>query len=886
MIRSIGVLFLALQLWGQATTVLRLQRYEPDYRFRFQTEYRVEGQKPLALALRGGSAKGLAHLGVLQGFDDENLGIDAVVGTSAGSLMGSLYASGFSASGIARIFKSRDFGLAFDERQRSLGWSLSEDEIAHSTPYRLVIRDGKPDLVPGKATSRHVRAALLPMLGRASWLAEEDFDRLRMPLRVVASDLTAGTGKVFSDGPLVDVVMASMCIPGIFEPVVIQGHQYVDGGPFENLPVMASRREFPDMIQVGVAIGRPWDATLKTNLPRLLDASLDMAMAQTEARSLAGADLVIRPGTGDADEFDFYHQVDRLVSEGRKAFEDQRARLEELVYGPDSGRTAATGIRLEAEDVPEAAGWLQDLHLPRVLTLRDCYRLLRKAYRDLSISDAEVRLPSRAEDEALVVLRPAPMITRVELDLPGDWPQEARAYIAGMLASGYGLAPRRRFSEGAWRRAIEDLLVDAILKQVPILDVQGSGLGPGGVLRLRVREPRVEEIRSHDQAVRAFLSQLFTRIKDQPVRTDVLTEGLARAESRLNLSDLKPSFVQQGASLALDVEASRPPRLELAPHIAYENDWGPHLAPGCQPAQCPWHGFALPVPWRARQPADQPGWAAAQRLRALAARGVRPGRLGGQALVRQPRSGPGRQTGPAEVLGPGPGPVQCPGEGLLQFDAGQMRGSTRKTGVEGPEHRAEYGRAALEWDSFDAHTLPTEGALVRASFTRAFRSEAGPTFSTGYLRLRRLWRNNGSGRLPGLDLDLEAAGQQDAPEERWSVAGGPDFIIGTPSASLLAPNFRVLRVGFPFSMTTLFGVAVQAVPRIDLGQISEDFHHFDDGRRVLGGGVILRAVVMSFYVELTGGLVRIQDPRTDTISRNKHINFLIGTRPFDLWKER
>ena len=144
----LGVLVPAIPLFGQTTTpapsVIRIQRYEPDYRFRFQTDYRIRGQNPLALALRGGSAKGLAHLGVLQGLDDENLGADAIVGTSAGSLIGSLYASGFSANGIARIFKSRDFGLAFDDRQRSIGWSLSEDEIAHSTPTGLSLEMESP----------------------------------------------------------------------------------------------------------------------------------------------------------------------------------------------------------------------------------------------------------------------------------------------------------------------------------------------------------------------------------------------------------------------------------------------------------------------------------------------------------------------------------------------------------------------------------------------------------------------------------------------------------------------------------------------------------------------------------------------------------------------
>ncbi len=137
--------------------VIRLEKREPDYRFRFRPEYRIPGQQPIALALRGGSAKGLAHLGVLQGLEEENLPVDAIVGTSAGSLVGSLYASGFSPDGIACMFKARNFGLAFDDRQRQKGWSLSEDEIAHATPYRFAFVNGRIDLMPGESRSRRVR---------------------------------------------------------------------------------------------------------------------------------------------------------------------------------------------------------------------------------------------------------------------------------------------------------------------------------------------------------------------------------------------------------------------------------------------------------------------------------------------------------------------------------------------------------------------------------------------------------------------------------------------------------------------------------------------------------------------------------------------------------
>lgn len=867
--------------------VIRLEKREPDYRFRFRPEYRIPGQQSIALALRGGSAKGLAHLGVLQGLEEENLPVDAIVGTSAGSLVGSLYASGFSPDGIARVFKARNFGLAFDDRQRQKGWSLSEDETAHATPYRFAFVNGRIDLMPGESRSRRVRAALLPMLARASWLAGDDFNQLRVPLRVVASDLTEGKGKVFSQGPLVDVVMASMCLPGIFEPVEIEGHQYVDGGPFENLPVQASRREFPGLAQVGVAIGRPWDHARKTSLPKLLDASLDLSMAQTEAISAASADLIIRPWTGSANEFDFYHQVDALALEGRKAFEAQRPALEDLIYGKEARLPAASGLALDASGVPGTQAWLSSL-VPSMGTLSydDLYRILRRAHRDLPVSEAEILLLGSPEHPAVLRLRPAQIITRLELDLPEGWPSEARAKIEQALVQDFDLAPSQPFHEGAWSRAIERILIEGVLNQIPVLDLQGSGILPDGTLRLRLREPSLGHVRSQDPALQASFDRMLSPLQGDPIRTDQVEGQLVGASSRLGLSRVRPNLQKDGEALSLLLESQSAPSVELAPHVAYETTWGPHLALDATFLNFMGTGSRILLHGATNQRQNQVLGEVMGTLRSFPRIEWGLGGSTGKHWFGDESYTPIGKLTRSQFWVRAQTHFAQDDRGLVQLDLGQARGFLGTSGDESPNHRADYARLALEWDSLDAHTIPSSGTLIRAAVTDAFKADTGPTYTLGYARLRRLWAGREETRTPGLDVDAEIGIERNAPQERWYLVGGPDSFIGSPSASFLVPNFAILRLGFPFTLTTVFGVAVQAVPRVDLARFAADYQHPGDGEHATGLGLVLRGVAGNFYVELAGGRLRARAPGDDKTIRDHHISFLIGTRPFDLWKDR
>lgn len=173
----------------------------------------------LGLALSGGGAKGFAHIGVFKMLEECALSPDVIVGTSVGSLMGALFADGYSASEIKELFTGREFS-EFAQLQ------LPKSGLFDSKRFRYFLK-------------RHLRA--------------KNIEDLETPLIIMATDLDNGESHEFRTGSIVDAITASCSIPIIFSPVVINGIHYVDGGLFHNFPVSIIREECDRVIGVNVS---------------------------------------------------------------------------------------------------------------------------------------------------------------------------------------------------------------------------------------------------------------------------------------------------------------------------------------------------------------------------------------------------------------------------------------------------------------------------------------------------------------------------------------------------------------------------------------------------------------------------------------------------------
>jgi len=223
----------------------------------------------IGLALGGGAARGFAHIGVLQVLEEQGIKPDLVVGTSAGSLVAALYASGKTPTEL-----------------QAMAMSLDESSITDWVfPGRSLLK--------GEALARFVRTQT----------GGKQIEAMRLPLGIVAADLQSGAPILFRRGDPGTAARASSAVPGVFEPVSINGREYIDGGAVSPIPARFARQMGADVVIAVDISAIPQGQSTKRAVDILLQTFNIMGHAISQ-HELADADVVMRPkleGIGSAD---------------------------------------------------------------------------------------------------------------------------------------------------------------------------------------------------------------------------------------------------------------------------------------------------------------------------------------------------------------------------------------------------------------------------------------------------------------------------------------------------------------------------------------------------------------------------------------------------------
>lgn len=293
----------------------------------FQLPAQEESDRPkVGLVLSGGGAKGLAHIGVLKVLEEEGIVPDYITGTSMGSIIGGLYAIGYTAEELDSIVNSVSWSdLLSDQIPLS---SVSPQEKEDYNRYQAefnITREGleiPSGLVRGQKVSE--------LISRLSWHMSDNksFDEFPIPFRCVAADLLSGNQYVFDQGNLTTALRASMSIPSVFFPVRLDSMLLVDGGILNNFPVSLCKKMGADII-IGVNVGyenKPGNKGPQT-LPEILMASATIGGNMAMQRAIKKTDFLISPP---------------LEKYNTASFSDTRAIVR---IGEDAAREKIDGLR-------------------------------------------------------------------------------------------------------------------------------------------------------------------------------------------------------------------------------------------------------------------------------------------------------------------------------------------------------------------------------------------------------------------------------------------------------------------------------------------------------------------------------------------------------------
>jgi len=302
-----------------------------------QTKPPSRRRTTIGVALEGGGALGLAHIGVLQWFEQHHIPIDYLAGTSMGGLVGGLYASGKSPQQLQDLVKAQNWDVILGGATpyEDLSFRRKEDKVAFPNSILLGLRKGLSlpgGLNAGQWISLLIDRETLPYSGVRS------FDDLPIPFRCVATDLVSGKQAVFKDGSLSTAMRATMAIPGLFSPVREAEHVYVDGGLVGNMPTDVVREMGADLV-IGVHLETsPGEADKIQSLFSILGRSIDVVVAENEIRGLANADLVVKVGLQEFSSLD-YVKADAIIQKGIEAA-TQKSRLLETFALDDTAWAA------------------------------------------------------------------------------------------------------------------------------------------------------------------------------------------------------------------------------------------------------------------------------------------------------------------------------------------------------------------------------------------------------------------------------------------------------------------------------------------------------------------------------------------------------------------
>jgi len=379
-----------------------------------------ENRSPkIGFAFSGGGAKGIAHIGILKALEAEGIYPDYITGTSMGSIVGGLYAIGYSSKQIEDLAKEIIWDDYFNDNLDRSYLSIEEKSQADRYQIQFPFKDGRIQLPTGFVGGQKIGLLLsrltVPIHG------VRDFDNFAIPYRGIATDLVTGKRVVLGQGYLPDAIRASMSIPTVFQPVELNNKLLADGGLILNLPVQEAYELGADIVIAFDVGGDLYKKDEFSSVLRVLEQTGSYLGEISNNNQRALASVVISPKVGDYSPLSFTH-LDSLILEGEKAAQAIMPRLEFLLKNyvrkmpPPSNRKIAEALRdsflIQGVDYdvdsPESAELLRSIFkfkTPSTVSLKELEEQLKTVYTSRFFKRIDYRLLKADEDSYILSIR-------------------------------------------------------------------------------------------------------------------------------------------------------------------------------------------------------------------------------------------------------------------------------------------------------------------------------------------------------------------------------------------------------------------------------------------------------------------------------------------------
>lgn len=274
-----------------------------------------EHRPRIGLVLGGGGARGAAHVGVIKVLEELRIPIDVIAGTSMGSVVGGLYASGMSTEELEHEIASTDWPDLFRDSPERVDRSFrrKRDDDLYTFDAKPGFNDGEVQLPLAYIRGQKFDLLLNRLTMRV--IDVKDFDRLPIPFRAVASDLETGAPVVLGSGSMAKAIRASLAVPGAFDPVEIDGRLLADGGLANNIPVNVARGMGADVlivVDVGAGLYKRGELTNAIRVAVQLTGFLFTLNGELQVKTLGPRDALIRPNLGDISGADFERAAEAI----------------------------------------------------------------------------------------------------------------------------------------------------------------------------------------------------------------------------------------------------------------------------------------------------------------------------------------------------------------------------------------------------------------------------------------------------------------------------------------------------------------------------------------------------------------------------------------------